>query len=211
MKFWFGKKEESNEAEGKTQSDAGTASAPAPVSAVAPTPQRPITLKPASGTPPPPAAEPERPAAARAQPSPNERKALYYQMMNALYDAVLVVDDNGHIVDCNNRVESMIGHTKEDLWDAPVTDVVPAINAQIFHQMKDGLHGQHRVLVNAQCKRKDGTTFHCEIGAGLMELIGENLVLTIRNIEKRKAPPEPKKPAMILKTRSEAPKNPNQD
>ena len=31
----------------------------------------------------------------------------------------------------------------------------------------------------------DGSTFHGEVGAGLINLTGENLVLTIRNIEKR--------------------------
>ena len=202
MKFWFGKKEEEEKAPAKP-------SAEAPKPADAPAPQRPITVKPATGTPPPPAAEPERPAARAATPSPNERKALYYQMMNALYDAVLVVDDNGHIVDCNNRVESVLDYTRDDLWDASITTVIPAITPQIFHQMKDGLHGQHRVLVNASCKRKDNSTFHGEIGVGLMELIGENLVLTIRNIEKRKKPPEPRKPAMIAKTRPEKPQSSN--
>jgi hypothetical protein len=51
--------------------------------------------------------------------------------------------------------------------------------------MKDGLHGNRRVLINARCHRKDGSTFPGEVGAGLMDLTGENLVLTVRNIEKR--------------------------
>lgn len=210
MKFWFGKKEDEKEATAPVKESASATSAPAASSTHSAVPARPITVKPATGAHPAPATTPEHPAATRPASSPNERKALYYQMMNALYDAVLVVDDNGHIVDCNNRVESVLGHPKDDLWDAPVTNVVPAINAQIFHQMKDGLHGQHRVLVNARCKRADGSTFPGEIGAGLMELIGENLVLTIRNIEKRKQPAEPKKPAMILKTRLDSHKNTTQ-
>ena len=113
------------------------------------------------------------------------QKALYYQMMNAIYDAVLILDDNGHVVDCNERVPSILGHSREELWDEPVGTLIPGINPQIFAKMKSSLHGNRRVLISARCHRKDGSTFHGEVGAGLIDLTGENLVLTIRNIEKR--------------------------
>ncbi len=132
------------------------------------------------------------PAAAPAQAAPSVpvrpkkgQKALYYQMMNAIYDAVLILDDNGHVVDCNERVPSILGHSREELWDEPVGTLIPGINPQIFAKMKSSLHGNRRVLISARCHRKDGSTFHGEVGAGLIDLTGENLVLTIRNIEKR--------------------------
>ena len=113
------------------------------------------------------------------------QKALYYQMMNAIYDAVLILDDNGHVVDCNERVPSILGHSREELWDEPVGLLIPGITPQIFAKMKTSLHGNRRVLISARCHRKDGSSFHGEVGAGLIDLTGENLVLTIRNIEKR--------------------------
>lgn len=113
------------------------------------------------------------------------QKALYYQMMNAIYDAVLILDDNGHVVDCNERVPSIFGHSREELWDESVCTLIPGITTQIFAKMKTGLHGNRRVLISARCHRKDGSTFHGEVGAGLIDLTGENLVLTVRNIEKR--------------------------
>ena len=132
------------------------------------------------------------PATASAQAAPSVpvrpkkgQKALYYQMMNAIYDAVLILDDNGHVVDCNERVPSILGHSREELWDEPVGTLIPGINPQIFAKMKSSLHGNRRVLISARCHRKDGSTFHGEVGAGLIDLTGENLVLTIRNIEKR--------------------------
>ncbi|MBR1587870.1 MAG: PAS domain-containing protein [Kiritimatiellae bacterium] len=131
-------------------------------------------------------------AAASAQAAPNVpvrpkmgQKALYYQMMNSIYDAVLILDDNGHVVDCNERVPSILGHSREELWDEPVGTLMPGITPQIFAKMKSSLHGNRRVLISARCHRKDGSTFHAEVGAGLMSLAGENLVLTVRNIEKR--------------------------
>ena len=132
------------------------------------------------------------PAAAPVQAAPNVpvrpkmgQKALYYQMMNSIYDAVLILDDNGHVVDCNERVPSIMGHSREELWDESVGTLIPGITPQIFAKMKSSLHGDRRVLISARCHRKDGSSFHAEVGAGLINLTGENLVLTVRNIEKR--------------------------
>lgn len=203
MKFWFGKNEE------KIKEPTPAAAPAEPVAAPPPSP--PPAEEPPAAEPPAMLAEPpatpvvqpadtSRPAAA----SPNDRKALYYQMMNALYDAILVLDGNGHIVDCNERVEAVLGYTRDDLWDVSVTDVIPALKAQVFLQMKEGLRDQRRVLVNARCHRKDGTSFQSEIGAGLMVLSRDNLVLSIRNIEKRTPPQPQRKPPVMLKTRPES-------
>ena len=184
MKFWFGKKDATESTGAPEKADAAAVTAPvgevnaanSASSAASPAPQAPVT-PPAAPTPPPAPAVPIRPQ--------KGQKALYYQMMNALYDALLILDDNGHIVDCNERASYIFGHSREELWDAAVTTLIPGINPQIFAKMKDGLHGNRRVLINARCHRKDGSTFPGEVGAGLMDLTGENLVLTVRNIEKR--------------------------
>lgn len=177
MKLWFKKQNEEAPASEKAEE---TVMPAAQLAETAPT-------SPSSGMP-----TASVPTAATAQVAPSVpirpkqgQKALYYQMMNAIYDAVLILDDNGHVVDCNERVPSILGHSREELWDEPVGLLIPGINPQIFAKMKSGLHGNRRVLISARCHRKDGSTFHGEVGAGLINLTGENLVLTIRNIEKR--------------------------
>ena len=181
MKFWFGKKDEAESTSVPEKADAAAVFTPPTgqanaAGAASPAPQASVP-PPATPPPPPVSSVPIRPQ--------KGQKALYYQMMNALYDAVLILDDNGHVVDCNERASSIFGHSREELWDVAVTTLIPGINPQIFAKMKDGLHGNRRVLINARCHRKDGSTFHGEVGAGLMDLTGENLVLTVRNIEKR--------------------------
>ena len=185
MKFWFGKKDEEESTGVPEKADAaavftaptGKANASGAASpAASPAPQASVKT---------PVASPPSPAPAVPIRPQKGQKALYYQMMNSLYDAVLILDDNGHVVDCNKRTSSIFGHSREELWDTAVAKLIPGINPQIFAKMKDGLHGNRRVLINARCHRKDGSTFHGEVGAGLMDLTGENLVLTVRNIEKR--------------------------
>ena len=180
MKFWFGKKEEASAPVPEKADAAAVFTAPTEQVNTANAASRvssPAPKAPATPPPPPAPAVPVRPQ--------KNQKALYYQMMKALYDAVLILDDNGHVVDCNERASSIFGHSREELWDVAVTTLIPGINPQIFAKMKDSLHGNRRVLINARCHRKDGTTFPGEVGAGLMDLTGENLVLTVRNIEKR--------------------------
>ena len=193
MKFWFTKKSSSDDvammkAIPVPEQLSVTAKADSSISADAykPASSEPSTEKSATSAQAPFAIAPQTLGARRdKQQIPNDRRDLYYNLMNSLYDAVLILDEDGQVVDCNERAEYVLDYTKDDLWDLSVSTIIPAINAQVFNQMKEGLHGKRRVLINAHCHRKDGSTFPGEVGAGLMTLIGENLVLTVRNIEKR--------------------------
>lgn len=220
MKFWFGSKKETNLEETPPKSAEPVVSVPSEpvveespsiqIAAPAPRLGEPATQQSSSVD----TAQPLQPATTLVRPQANQ-KVLYYQLMNGLYDAVLILDDNGHIVDCNNRVETVLGYNRDEMWDMPVSDVVKGIGPQIFQQMKDALHGNHQVLINAKCTRKDGAGFQGEVGVCIMHLTrGENLVFTIRNVEKRIASlreqilkelkpsataTEPAKPRLVLK------------
>jgi len=188
MKFWFGKKEDEPES-------ASPAAAPLEPPRAEPPAAAPVTVPPPAVPPlqpdgpnaERPVSPPLEPATTLIRPQPNQ-KVLYYQLMNGLYDAVLILDQNGHIVDCNTRVTPVLFYNRDEMWDMPVADVIKGIGPQIFQQMKDALYNNHQVLINAKCTRKDGTTFQGEVGVCLMHLTrGENLVFTIRNVEKRMA------------------------
>ena len=219
MKFWFGSKKETTPEVAPQTVAEPVASAPSEPVADESSTRQISTPAPRLGEVPQQAvgvdtAQPLQPATTLVRPQANQ-KVLYYQLMNGLYDAVLILDDNGHIVDCNNRVETVLGYNRDEMWDMPVSDVVKGIGPQIFQQMKDALHGNHQVLINAKCTRKDGIGFQGEVGVCIMHLTrGENLVFTIRNVEKRIAAmreqllkelkpsttaAEPAKPRLVLK------------
>ena len=190
MKFWFGREhsapqpnaaEPSQPAERVSAEPEPVAAEPAPATEeVIGAEQPPAAAAPTAATPPPPEAPP------LVRPQLNQ-KVLYYEFMNGLYDAVLILDQNGHIVDCNKRVTPVLGYNREELWDMPVSNLVKGLDLHILKQMKDAIDNGQPVLINAKCQRKDGSTFHGEMGAGQMRLMGTNLVLTVRNIEKRVA------------------------
>ena len=202
MKLWFSKK---NAEKGETAkiaegADASAAAEAAPASPVhGPSTTATININPsdipvaeagnATETPPKPkpAEEPEPESKATAAKQPNAR-AQFLELINGLYDSVFILDDNGHVVSCNKRVEKVLGYTSDDLWDAPITRVVKGVHALIFRQMRDALRNSQHVMINTKCVRKDGTEFPAEVGVSLVHLMrNENLVFSVRNVENRVA------------------------
>ena len=113
------------------------------------------------------------------------QKVLYYQLMNGLYDAILIMGEHGHVIDCNQRVTPTLGYSREEMWDKHISEFVKGITPKIFADMTTALGANRQVLITARCTRKDGTSFLAEVGVSTMELNGHNLVFAIRNIEKR--------------------------
>ena len=123
------------------------------------------------------------------------QKALYYQLMNGLYDAILIMGEQGHVIDCNQRCTPTLGYEREEMWDKHISEFVKGITPKIFADMKKALDESRQVLITARCTRKDGTNFTAEVGVSIMNLNGTNLVFSIRNIEKRLAKMRIKAPA----------------
>ncbi len=116
-----------------------------------------------------------------------DQRALYYQLMNGLYDAVLILDDQGHIVDCNSRVTAMLGYSREDTWDIPIEKIITGMTSQMFEHLKRNLAENNHILIDARCFRQDGTSFAGEVGVSTLSLTrGSNIVFAIRNVDRRK-------------------------
>ncbi len=127
----------------------------------------------------------ERPALVRPK---MDQRALYYQLMDGLYDALLILDDQGFVVDVNQRVGDVLGYSREDAWDLPIEKVIFGMTRPMFEHLKRTALEKNNLLIDARCCRKDGTSFAGEIGASLLHIAGRsNLVLSIRSVEKLKS------------------------
>lgn len=116
-----------------------------------------------------------------------DQRALYYELMDGLYDALLILDEHGHIVDCSKRVSELLGYSREDAWDLPIDKVITGMSSQMFAHLKRNLAENHHILIDARCFRQDGTSFAGEVGVSTLSLTrGNNIVFAIRNIERRK-------------------------
>ena len=116
-----------------------------------------------------------------------DQRALYYELMNGLYDALLILDDQGHVVDCNSRVKDLLGYTREDAWDLPISKVITGMSIPMFEHLRRNLAENHHILIDARCFRQDGSSFAGEVGVSKFTLTrGSNIVFVIRNVERRK-------------------------
>ncbi len=114
-------------------------------------------------------------------------KALYYQLMNGLYDVIFVLDDDGHVIDCNSRSEEIFGYSPDDVWNMPIEKIVYGMNNRMFNLLKKNLTNKRHILIDARCFRSIGTSFLAEVGVSTVQLTrSQNVVFSIRNVEKRK-------------------------
>ena len=120
------------------------------------------------------------------RPKPDQR-VLYYQLMDGLYDAILILDDQGHVVDGSKRITELLGYSREETWDMPIEKGITGMSRQMFEHLRRNLKENHHILIDARCFRKDGTSFAGEVGVSTLALTrSSNMVFAIRNVERRK-------------------------
>ena len=118
---------------------------------------------------------------------PKDRKSLFRQFLAGMYDAVVITDPSGHILEINPRAEEHFGYQQEEVVDQPITKFIPGLTPEIVQRIRKGLDEDRRVMIDAHGKTKDGNRFVCEVAISPIEMTDPNdLVFTIRNIERRR-------------------------
>jgi len=116
-----------------------------------------------------------------------DHKSLYKQLLAGLYDAVLITDPNGYVIDINPRVEEFFKYKATETWDIMVGELIDGVNSALLDRVRKGLCEGRFILVDAKCVRKDGTTFAGEVSISSIELVnGGDLVFAVRNVDRRK-------------------------
>ena len=181
MKLWFSKEKD----------DTPSAAQAAPIRASVPPPPVPPAPPPApepqpvAVEPPPPPEATEPPPAAPLQQTTTQRE-LYRSLMDALYDAVLLVDEKGHVVDSNKRVEQTFGYTPGEMWDMSLQQLIKGFGPHVLVQLAEPLHERRPVIIDGRGIRKDGSLFTAEITVGRVKLgRSENILMAVRDIGKR--------------------------
>lgn len=116
-----------------------------------------------------------------------DHKSLYRQLMAGLYDALLVTDPNGHLIELNPRATEYFLCKQEEVWDKPVATLIPGVTAQMVNRIRKGLDDARHIMLDAKCQRKDGSWFAAEVTISVIDLINSgDLVFTVRDTERRR-------------------------
>ena len=116
-----------------------------------------------------------------------DHRSLYRQLMAGMYDAVLVTDPNGHLIEINPRAAEYFAYTLEEVWDKPVAMLIPGVTQQMLARIRKGLDDSRHIMLDAKCQRQDGSAFLAEVTISIIDLMNiGDLVFTVRNIERRR-------------------------
>jgi len=129
-------------------------------------------------------------ASARVDPVAEKEKlrdrSLFKALLSGLYDAVLVFDTRGFVIESNKRAEQFFGYGESEMWNLPCDKLFSAVNARILTKIRTYAEAGRFMVVNAMCARKDGSTFPAEIAISRINLLNDgDLIFSIRNLERR--------------------------
>lgn len=118
---------------------------------------------------------------------PKDRKSLFRQFLAGMYDAVVITDPNGHILEVNRRAVEHFGYNEDEVVDRPISFFIPGLAPEIVKRIRKGLDDGHHMMIDANGLNKDGSKFFCEVAVSMIDLMEpDDLVFTIRNVERRR-------------------------
>ena len=118
---------------------------------------------------------------------PKDRRSLFRQFLSGMYDAVVITDPNGHIIDLNNRAVEYFGLELEEALDKPVSEIIPGLQQEVVQRIRRALESDRRVMLDAGGRNRDGKKIACEVTVSMIDLMNPgDLVFTIRNVERRR-------------------------
>ena len=119
---------------------------------------------------------------------PKDRKSLFRQFLAGMYDAVVITDPNGHVIEINPRAEEHFGYTQDEVVDRPISVYIPRLDPDIVQRIRKGLAEDRHMMIDANGQTKDGQKLACEVTVSVIDLMDpDDLVFTIRNVERRRA------------------------
>ncbi len=100
--------------------------------------------------------------------------SVYDEFMRSIYDAVIITDASGNIVDGNIRAMELFMYDIPELCANTIFDFISGFTPSILDTIRANMSHQRFTLVNAHGRRKDGSLFPLEIAPSQLHLGGEN-------------------------------------
>jgi len=137
-----------------------------------------------------------------------ESEGRYRHLFDSAADAIFILDVEGDragkILQANHAAAEMHGYPVEELLNMNINDLNSSESVLGFSSRMQRILGGQWVRAELNHRRKDGTIFPVEIGAGLFEVGGRKYILDIdREITDRKQAEEALQRAQQIRTSAE--------
>lgn len=111
----------------------------------------------------------------------------FQALLQSSYDAALITDKQGTIVDTNLRATEFLRFSRAVLVGQSVGGIVSGWDAELLDTIHGTLQSDRFVLLQAYCTRRDGSVFPTEIAIMRLEMsAGDHLCFFIRDTTLRK-------------------------
>ncbi len=110
----------------------------------------------------------------------------YDQLLQSIYDAALITDLTGRIVDGNVRAVEFLQHSRLELQQLTVLEIISGADAGLLNTLCQNLQKEKFGLLQAYCLRKDRSYFPAEIAVNLLRFEDPKLCFFIRDVTLRR-------------------------
>lgn len=113
--------------------------------------------------------------------------SAYQRLLECIYDAVLITDAKGMVLECNQRAIDFLKFKRDDILGVPVSCFICGIDESVLASIRKNLLEHRYTLIEGSCQRSDETLFPSEIAVNRLDLsVTGRLCFFIRNISIRK-------------------------
>jgi PAS domain S-box-containing protein len=108
-------------------------------------------------------------------------------ILESLYDAVILADAKGAVRECNGRALDLLGYTRAELCQMDMVRLVSGITAELLRTIEQQLKVGRFTVLEGRCIRKNGSMFPAEIAVGAISFPdGGGFCFSLRNITQRR-------------------------
>jgi PAS domain S-box-containing protein len=112
----------------------------------------------------------------------------YHSLVEHAYDAIMIADFEGNLLEVNKKAEELLGYTKDELLGINISQFHPVEeHGRIAQAFRNMVEGKIDSLLDAKVLRKDGKTIPVDISGGAIVYGGRRVAQGIfRDITERK-------------------------
>ena len=113
----------------------------------------------------------------------------YQEILNSTFDALLIHDDQGLILEINKRTSMLFGYTRDEMLGMRVWELSSgaAFNQEAVHERIQSAISNETDTFEWRCKRKDGSEFWGDVALRSSTIEGQQrLIATVRDVDQRR-------------------------
>ncbi len=109
----------------------------------------------------------------------------YEELLESVYDAAVIASPSGKIIEVNGRAVEFFGYDRDQLCEMSMIQVIDGADETIMRNIADTLLNERFALLQAFCRRQDGSFFPAEIAVNRLSMDNVRLCFFIRDVSVR--------------------------